>query len=309
MVVSASIGERVKRSERRQKTAYGGGIHKGGGSLPLCKLAFEVKSGRRFAPLLVTRMQTCPPSTPRLLLYRGAPKNQVRKREISVKRKHRCGINSVRMFAGWADIKPFLHKRRRRGTTPPCALSRRNTKSAPERGRSGSLFEAEEFARPHRLKVLVNGETRPFEKEHSFHRYMIKPVEPEQLRAIRNGRVSRRLVTRGEKKMLIQASKVKVVCSLEAVQVQHNERIVYNERCCRMVFNIINVIDFDGFWKSGDAENLRRSLRYGDNGIVLHPKGDVADERIRCLHMEGGLRNMRSHEHRSDNPRRQGGTR
>ena len=42
MVVSASIGERVKRSERRQKTAYGGGIHKGGGSLPLCKLAFEV---------------------------------------------------------------------------------------------------------------------------------------------------------------------------------------------------------------------------------------------------------------------------
>lgn len=309
MVVSASIGERVKRSECRQKTAYGGGIHKGGGSLPLCKLAFEVKSGRRFAPLLVTRMQTCPPSRPRLLLYREAEKNQVRKREIFVKEKYRYGIHSVRFFAGWADIKPFLLKIRHQGTTHIGALFRRNTKSAPFRGRSGSLFEAKEFTRTHRLKVLVDRDIRHFDKEPSFHQYMIKPVEPEELRAIRNGRVRRPLVTRGEEKMLIQASKVKVISSLEAVQVQHNERIVHNERYCRRVFNTINVGNFDGFWISSDAENLRRSLRYGDNGIVLHPKADVADERIRCLHMEGGLRNMRSHEHRSDNPRRQGGTR
>ena len=109
--------------------------------------------------------------------------------------------------------------------------------------------------------------------------------------------------------MLIQTGEVEVVCSVEAVQMQYNERIVYDERCCRKVFQIIIGRVFGGFWKSGDAGKIRGSLRYGDNGIVLHPKRDVVDERIRCLHMGGGLRNMRSHEHRSDNPRRQGGTR
>ncbi len=178
----------------------------------------------------------------------------------------------------------------------------------PRRGRSVSLLQVEEFARTHRVEALVDGETR-LEKEHSFHRHVIKPVEPEELRAIRNSRVRRRLITGGQKKILIQTGEVEVVCSVESVQVQYNERIVYNERCCRKVFRTIIGRIFDGLWKSAHAENLRRSLGYGDKRIVLHPKGDVADERIWFLHMEGGLRNMRSHEHRSDNPRRQGGTR